>query len=202
MPTYGPTRLSLMERLAAADLVAVIGRAELVRSERDELSERGRELGVFELAVASVLDGEADDVLRVRVVSDGDGRWPIRTDGRFLAFLQREPDGGWVLAHESAFPLRGSTFMFSERLGDEARGRRGEATTLATVRRLVRERAAAAAAEAEELRRLEGRAMKAKPAPLPTEMPESDEVVAWLAGRMEAGREGKRPSDAAPREDN
>ncbi len=200
MATYGPTRLSLIERLVAADLVAVISRAELVRSERDELSERGRELGVFELTVASVLDGEADDVLHVRVASDGDGRWPIRTDGRFLALLQREPDGGWVLAHESAFPLRGSTFMFNERLGDEAKGHRGQATTLATVRRLVRELDDATANEAKELGRLERRAMRVKPAQLPSEMPESDEVVAWLAGRTEAGREVRRPSGAPPPE--
>lgn len=195
-----------MERLVSAHLVAVIKQVKLVSSEVDEQSEHGRELGTFELVVATVIDGDAPgDVIRIRVVRAAEGDWPIPESGRFLALLQRDTPGeGWVLVYNSAFPLRGSTFMFNERVGAGPRGRGSKATTLATVRRLLKERREQLAGEARELTNREARAMKAPPPRFPTEMPDSEAVVSWLdIDRATAGREGKpgQPARGSNRHD-
>jgi hypothetical protein len=195
--TYGPTTFTLAHRLLAADAVAVIKRAKLVEIEIDELSEGGREIGTFELAVATVVDGEdVPDIVRVRVAQSADGAWPIPTEGRFLALLQRDPArGGWELVHESAYPLRGSTFVFHGHVGADPKAKDGTRVTLAALRRLVADRDERLAHEANELADREGRALKEKPPRLPSEMPESDLVVSWLdLERAAAGREGK-PDD-------
>jgi hypothetical protein len=194
LTTYGPRSLSLMERLVSAHLVAVIKQVRFVNAEVDEQSEHGRELGTFEVVVASVLDGDAPgEVIRIRVAPAAEGDWPFPESGRFLALLQRDPPGdGYVLVHDSAFALRGSTFMFNEQIGAGPRARGSKATTLATVRRLLKERREQLAERAGYFAHREGRAIKATPPRFPTEMPDSEAVVFWLdTDRTTAGREGK-----------
>jgi hypothetical protein len=189
--TYGPTTFTLADRLLAADAVAVIRQAKLVEIEIDELSEGAREIGTFELAVAIVIDGEdVPDTVRVRVAQSAAGAWPIPAEGR----PQRDPaQDGWLLVHESAYTLRGSTFVFHEHVGADPQAKEGKRVTLAALRRLIVDRDERLAQAAKELADREGRALKAKPPRFPSEMPESDLVVSWLdLERAAAGREGKR----------
>ena len=206
MTTYGPTTFTLADRLLAADVVAVINRAKLLGVEVDELSEGGREIGTFELAVGTVIDGvDVPDTIRVRVAQSADGAWPVTEAGRTLVLLQRDPTRDmWVLVHESAYPLRGSAFVFHEQVGADPQAKGGKRVTLASLRSLVNERRERLTLEEKELADREGRALKAKPPRLPSEMPESDMVVSWLdLERAAAGREGKpndAPDDAGPGE--
>lgn len=199
MTTYGPTTFTLADRLLAADAVAVITRSKLLGSEVDELSEGGREIGTFELAVGSVIDGEdVPDTVRVRIAQTVDGAWPIPDDGRVLVLLQRDPTrDGWVLVHESAYALRTSRFAFHEQVGADPEAKGGKRVTLAALRRLVAHRRERLAQEERDVAAREGQALKAKPPHLPSEMPKSVMVVSWLdLERAAAGREGK-PDDVA-----
>jgi hypothetical protein len=179
--TYGPTQLSLLERLAGADAVVVIRTATLERSEVDKLSENQREIGVFELTVRDVLDGDISETIRVRVARDSDGPWPFPAEGEFLALLQHdEPAGGWVLVHDSAFRLRGSSFDFDEAVGFEKRVEPRDKVSITELRRLIDGRRESGASYEAALRDREGKLLAADRAQRPSEMPESSELASWL----------------------
>lgn len=192
MTTYGPGRLSILERLAGSDAVVLIKGAVLARSEVDRLSENRREIGEFELTVADVLDGDVPETIHLRAARDADGPWPLPDKGKFVAFLQREGEaGGWVLVHDSAFRLRGSSFDFDEAIGCQSRVEPSERIPLADVRRLVDARREARATYDKALRDYEGELLEAR-SRRPSEMPESSELASWLdVEHGEGGRAGE-----------
>lgn len=197
--TYGPTQLSLLERLAGADAVALISSATLARSEVDKLSDAQREIGVFDLVVRDVLEGDVAETIRVRVARDADGAWPFPSKGVFIALLQRdEPAGGWVLVHDSAFRLRGSSFDFDETVGFRRRVEPGEKVSIAELRRLIEGRRDRAASYEAAVRDREGKRLDEEPVRRPVEMPESSDLASWLdTGHGEGGRPSKPLRTAA-----
>lgn len=118
MTTYGPTQLSLADRLAAADLVARVTAVELVRTEDDPASEYGRELGTFRLVLGEVIDGEPRETVDVVVARRRDAAWPLPEKGDFLALLRvGDGDRPGQLVHDSAFPMSDDTVMVDEAVG-------------------------------------------------------------------------------------
>lgn len=193
MTTYGPRQLSLEERLAGSDAVTVITSATLIRSEVDRLSESQREIGSFELTVADVLHGDVPETIRLVAVRDADSPWPFPEKYRFLALLQRdEASGGWVLVHNSAFRLRGSSFAFDQAIGCQGGVEPSEKVSITEVRRLLKARQERAAGYDASLREREGELLHAELPRLPSEMPETPELAAWLdIGHAEGGRPGE-----------
>jgi len=192
MTTYGPGRLSLVERLVSADAVVLISAARLVDSKLDELSEQPREIGVFELSIAEALDGDVTETVRVRVVRNVDGAWPIEEKGDTLALLQRDPpDRDWLLVQGSAYRVSRGAFVFRDAINPRDRSTTRERVTVDAIRRLVEDRRARAKKDEAELLEREGRRMRTEPR-LPSEMPESFELTAWLdVEHGQGGREGK-----------
>lgn len=142
MTTYGPTSLSLADRLAATDLVARVAGIELIRTEDDPASEHGRELGTFRLVLAEVIEGEPLDAVDIVVARSRDAAWPMPDKGEFLA-LVRLGDGGrpGQLVHESAFPISEDIVQVNTSSGLGGERARRERVSLDGVRELLAERA-------------------------------------------------------------
>jgi len=141
MTTYGPTSLPLTERLAAADLVARVTAVELIRTEDDPASEHGRDLGMFRLVIAEVLDGEPRDTVDIVVARRRDASWPLPEHGELLALLRLgEGDQPAQLVHESAFPITEETVQVDPTRGLGGERSRREKVSLDEVRELLAER--------------------------------------------------------------
>jgi hypothetical protein len=192
MTTYGPRRLSLLERLVSADAVVLIRAARLLGSELDELSEGRREIGLFELSIAETLDGDVSEDAHVRVVRDAEGSWPFADKGLQLALLQRGPtDREWFLVHGSAYALRRDTFIFRDAIDPHDRSTSSERVTIDGVRQLVKDRRARVRKADSDLIEHEGRQLRKVPK-LPSEMPETSDMTAWLdVEKGQGGREGE-----------
>lgn len=142
MTTYGPTSLSLAERLAAAELVARVAEVELIRTEDDPASEHGRELGTFRLVLAEVIEGEPRDAVDVVVARPRDAAWPLPEKGEFLALVRGvEGERPAQLVHDSAFPITEDTVQVDTSSGLGGERARREKVSLDGVRELLAERA-------------------------------------------------------------
>lgn len=142
MTTYGPTSLSLADRLAATDLVARVTEIELIRTEDDPASEHGRELGTFRLVIAEVLDGEPRDAVDIVVARRNDTAWPMPQKGDFLALVRlSKDDRPGQLVHESAFTITEDTVHVDTSSGLGGERARREKVSLDHVRELIAERA-------------------------------------------------------------
>jgi hypothetical protein len=138
MTTFGPNSFSLRDRVAVADAILRVDRAELIDTSIDELANDPRELGHFELQVASTLAGPPRESVRVVVARGRDGAWPIPSDTRFVAFLQSGgPRGEWTLVHNSAFALDRGGFRFSPTTGCEPARKPTERVTLRELERTI-----------------------------------------------------------------
>lgn len=192
MTTYGPRQLSLAERLAAADAIVLVRTARLIESQIDELSERPREIGVFEVAISDVLDGTISDTARVWVVRDTEGAWPFAERGPQLALLQRGAgDRDWLLADGKAYRVVRGSFAFNHATDPRDRGGKRERVGVDDLKRLVDERRSRAKHDEAELLEREGRRIRAR-LRLPSEMPETNALADWLdVERGSGGREAR-----------
>ena len=130
MTTFGPSTMTLGERLLGADLVARVVDATLVSTTTDEQSESRREHGTFVFTVAQTLRGEPVETVEVLVARAPDDPWPVPEKGEFLALLQAGGDRRWVLVHDSAFPLRGTDVRVDPGAGLTSKGAKPQKVTL------------------------------------------------------------------------
>jgi hypothetical protein len=138
MATYGPNSFSLHDRVAVADAIFRVDRAELIQTSIDDLALEPRELGHFELHVAAVLVGQPRESVRVVVARGRDGRWPIPSDARLVAFVQSgRPLREWTLVHNSAFALDRGGFRFSPTTGCDGGGKATERVSLRELERMI-----------------------------------------------------------------
>jgi len=194
MTTYGPSTLTLAERLRAADMVARVKTAELVDVAVDDLSEGRRELGTFRLEIDEILLGEEESTCDVLVVRAADGPWPIPADGAFVALLQRDSDRRYVLVHDSAFPISGKGVRVDAAAGLGGRSR-AEFIPFKEVVAEIRRLAEQERADAEQFAARETKRYSAE-RPAPQEAP-GDGLGEWLdLDHSEAGRAAA--PDAAP----
>jgi hypothetical protein len=206
MTTYGPTSLTLAERLAATDLVARVTEVELLRTEDDPASEHGRELGTFRLVVGEVIDGEARDSIDVVAARRRDAEWPLPEKGEFLALLRLGERGQPAqLVHESAFPISRDTVQVDVTRGLGGERARRENVSLETVRVLIDQRAELRRQRESELDERERSAFTPDYA-VPQEMPDTQGLRDWLdVTHGEGGRSdeplraprSQRPPDTA-----
>jgi hypothetical protein len=197
MTTYGPTSFSLRDRLAAADAVLRIDRAELLDTSIDDLAAERRELGYFELHVAGILAGQATESIRVVVARGRDGTWPIPTDTRFVALVQEAGrQGDWTLVHNSAFALDRAGFRFSPTIGCDGARQPGERVTLRELSRTIAEIAKEREARA---RALDAHEPDAKKGRWFGEMEMPDARLASLQGHETGGVAGKPDGGARSR---
>jgi hypothetical protein len=121
---------SLIERIAASQLVVVVAGARLIDLQRDRIEGPPRVLGVFEVDVEEVLDGERPtDRLLVRVLGEGQdeqARWLVPlTDGhRQVLVLARDvapglPGGLYAPVFASGFRIDGDSIELPEDVVDE-----------------------------------------------------------------------------------
>lgn len=192
MTTYGPTSLSLTDRLAASDLVARVTGVELIRTEDDPASEFGRELGMFRMVIAEVLDGEPRDTVDIVVARRRDAAWPIPEHGEFLALLRLgEGDRPGQLVHDSAFPIAEESVQVDPASGLGGERSRREKVSLDRVRELLVERTERRRAQAAELQDREMSAYSPEHRPS-QEMPDTHGLRDLLD--LEHG-EGGRPDE-------
>jgi hypothetical protein len=138
MTTYGPASFSLAHRVAVADAVLRVERAELINTSIDEFATEPRELGHFELHITGTLAGEPRDSVRVVVARDRDGSWPIPTDTKLVAFVQSgRPGDEWTLVDNSAFPIEREGFRFSPTAGCGGTRKAGARVTLRELERTI-----------------------------------------------------------------
>lgn len=138
MTTYGPNSFSLRDRVAVADAILRVDRAELTDTSIDELATEPRELGHFELHVARTLAGQPRESVRVVVARGRNGTWPIPSDTRLVAFVQAGgPRGEWTLVHNSAFALDRDGFRFSPTTGCDGARKATERVTLRELERTI-----------------------------------------------------------------
>jgi hypothetical protein len=153
---------TLIERIAASQLVVIVAGARLIDVQRDRVEAPPRILGVFEVDVEDVLDGERPaDRLLVRVLGEGHderARWlvPLTDSHRLVLLLTRDvgpdlPEGLYAPVFASGFRIDNDSIELPEEAVDErtrelAEVRDGRAT-LGGLRRLLevvrRERAEA-----------------------------------------------------------
>lgn len=190
MTTYGPTTLTLAERLRGADLVARIVGAELVRTTVDELSESRREHGTFVLTLAERFRGDASETVEVLVARGPDEPWPIPEKGEFLALLQGDGKAPFVLVHNSAFPLRGDTVQVDPAAGLPGDNAKAERVGLKEVVGVLAEQDARVV-EYEKLL-VERETSQVKPVDQPVQEMPGDGLREWLdLEHGEGGRAGQ-----------
>lgn len=148
MTTYGPASFSLADRLAAADAVLIVKKAELLSTWNDELALKPRELGRFEFEIGRALSGKSAGSVHVTVAQGADGKWPVPLQSPFIAILQSGVGGSdATLVHNSAFAIIGKSFRFAPGIGYDAAAGTGKRISLAeldkTIARLAKERVAA-----------------------------------------------------------
>jgi hypothetical protein len=208
MTTYGPTLLSLADRLAAADLIARVAAFELLRTEDDPASEHGRELGTFRLALGEVIGGEQRDAVDVLVARRRDADWPLPEKGEFLALVQLgDRDQPGQLVHDSAFPISDDTVLVDVAAGLGGERANREKVTLGEVRELLAARDEGRRLHDGELDRRE-RAVFSPERPPSQEMPDTNGLRDWLdVEHGEGGRSdeplkaprSQRPPDETPK---
>jgi hypothetical protein len=121
---------SLIERMTASHLVVVVAGARLIDLQRDRVEGPPRVLGVFEVDVEEVLDGQppADRPL-VRVLGEGQdeqARWlvPLTEGGRWVLLLARDvgpglPEGLYAPVFASGFRVADGSVELPEEAVDE-----------------------------------------------------------------------------------
>uniref|UniRef100_UPI001124DB96 hypothetical protein n=1 Tax=Arthrobacter globiformis TaxID=1665 RepID=UPI001124DB96 len=190
MTTYGPSTMSLAERLLAADVVACAVSAKLVRTTVDELSESRRELGTFSLTLTDVLRGQPPETVEVLVARAQDEPWPLPEEGEFLVLLQSTGQNQWVLVHNSAFPLHGSNVDFDPRAGLTQARRELQTVTLQDVAADLADQDKHSQAYAAAEKEYETSPIKSGDGPAVQEMP-GDGLSEWLdLDRGPGGRPG------------
>jgi hypothetical protein len=121
---------SLVERMAASQLVVIVAGARLIDLERDRVEGPQRVLGVFEVDVEEVLDGERPaDRLLVRVLGEGldeQARWvvPLSEAQRWVLLLTRDvgrglPEGLYAPVFASGFRIDDDSIELPEDAVDE-----------------------------------------------------------------------------------
>lgn len=199
MSTYGPSSFTLRDRLAVADAVLRVDRADLVSTSVDDLAAREqREIGHFEFHVAAVWAGDTGSSIRVVAVRGRDGRWPIPTDTPFVALVQHDKvSGNWTLVHQSAFALERGGFRFSPATGCDGATMRGERVTLGELRRTLADLAKERQARARALTENEPDASKGR---WFGEMEIPPASLASLQGRETGGMTGTPSGARNPRD--
>jgi hypothetical protein len=121
---------NLIERITASQLVVVVTGGRLVDLQRDPIQDPPRVLGVFEVDVEDVLDGERPtDRLLVRVLGEGQdeqARWlvPLSDGHRWVLLLTRDvapglPEGLYAPVFSSGFRIDNGSIEFPEEAVDE-----------------------------------------------------------------------------------
>ncbi|MGB9374694.1 MAG: hypothetical protein WCA82_11105 [Jiangellales bacterium] len=189
MTTYGPTSLTLAERLAATDLVARIADVELIRTEDDPASEHGRELGAFRLNIAEVIDGEPRETVDITVARRRDDDWPLPEKGEFLALVRLDESGrSGQLVHESAFPVSRDSVQVDVTRGLGGERVRPERVSLTALRDLLGERADLLRQRDSQMDERERSAFTPEHQ-VPNEMPDTHGLRDWLdVSHGEGGR--------------
>jgi hypothetical protein len=121
---------SLIERIAASHLVVIVAGARLIDLQRERVEGLQRVLGVFEVDVEEVLDGERPaDRLLVRVLGEGQdeqARWlvPLTEGHRWVLLLVRDagpglPGGLYAPVFASGFRIDDGSIELPEDALDE-----------------------------------------------------------------------------------
>jgi hypothetical protein len=121
---------SIIERITASHLVVIVTGARLTDLQRDRVEGPPRIVGVFEVDVEEVLDGERPaDRLLVRVLGEGQNeqaRWlvPLTEGHRWVLLLARDvgpglPDGLYAPVFASGFRIDNGSIELPEQAVDE-----------------------------------------------------------------------------------
>jgi hypothetical protein len=121
---------NLIERITASQLVVIVTGGRLVDLQRDPIQEPPRVLGVFEVDVEDVLDGERPtDRLLIRVLGEGQdeqARWlvPLSDGHRWVLLLTPDtgpglPEGLYAPVFSSGFRIDNGNVELPEEALDE-----------------------------------------------------------------------------------